>query len=82
MAKNHWQIYNHSSKRFSSGDFDTLPTFEVPSRVLNAAMKAAAVIGNGLYGIDLKEDNNGNAYVLEVNDNPSLGTWRRRCVSR
>ncbi|MBD1389119.1 RimK family protein [Neiella sp. HB171785] len=71
MAKNHWQIYNHSSKRNFSGGFDALPTFEVPSGVLQAALKAAATVGNGLYGIDIKEVD-GRAYVLEVNDNPSL----------
>ncbi|MDW7547706.1 RimK-like ATPgrasp N-terminal domain-containing protein [Pseudoalteromonas peptidolytica] len=71
MARNHWQIYNHSSKRNFSGGFDTLPTFEVPKAVLRAALKAAAVVGNGLYGIDIKE-HNGKAYVLEVNDNPNI----------
>ena len=71
MARNHWQIYNHGSKRNFSGGFDALPTFEVPTHVLRAAMKAAAVVGNGLYGIDIKEAD-GKAYVLEVNDNPSL----------
>lgn len=71
MAKNHWQIYNHGSQRNFSGGFDTLPTFEVPTRVLNAAMKAAAVVGDGLYGIDIKEVD-GRALVLEVNDNPSI----------
>lgn len=71
MARNHWQIYNHGSKRFFSGGFDALPTFEVPRKVLDAALKAAAVVGDGLYGIDIKEVN-GKAYVLEVNDNPSI----------
>ena len=71
MARNHWQIYNHDSKRFFSGGFDTLPTFELPMNVLNAALKAASVVGNGLYGIDIKESV-GHAYVLEVNDNPSI----------
>ncbi len=71
MARNHWQIYNHDSKRFFSGGFDTLPTFELPMNVLNAALKAAAVVGCGLYGIDIKETD-GHAYVLEVNDNPSI----------
>ena len=71
MARNHWQIYNHGSKRFSSGGFDALATFEVPSQVLDAALKAAAVVGNGLYGIDIKEVD-GKAFVLEVNDNPSI----------
>ncbi|WMS86830.1 RimK family protein [Pleionea litopenaei] len=71
MARNHWQIYNHGSSRNFSGGFDALPTFEVPRQVLKAALKAAAVIGNGLYGVDLKEVD-GKAYVLEVNDNPSI----------
>lgn len=71
MAKGHWQIYNHGSKRNFSGGFDAMPTFEVPTHVLRTALKAAAAVGNGLYGIDIKEVD-GRAYVLEVNDNPSL----------
>ena len=71
MAKNHWQIYNHQSKRFFSGGFDSLPTFEVPTPILSAAIKSAAAIGNGFYGIDLKQ-NGKQAYVIEVNDNPNI----------
>jgi glutathione synthase/RimK-type ligase-like ATP-grasp enzyme len=71
MARNHWQIYNHGAKRNFSGGFDALPTFEVPGFVLKAALKAAAVVGNGLYGVDIKA-HEGRAYVLEVNDNPSI----------
>lgn len=71
MARNHWQIYNHGAKRFSSGGFETLPTFEVPRVVLEAALKAARTVGDGLYGVDVKALEN-KAYVLEVNDNPSI----------
>ncbi|WP_026377169.1 RimK family protein [Aestuariibacter salexigens] len=71
MARNHWQIYNHDSKRFSSGGFETLPTFELPRFVLDAALKATKVVGDGLYGVDIKEKD-GKAYVIEVNDNPSI----------
>ncbi|MBU2863794.1 RimK family protein [Reinekea marina] len=71
MARNHWQIYNHGAKRNVSGDFETLPTFEVPKIVLDAALKSCSIIGNGLYGVDIKE-HKGKAYVIEVNDNPSL----------
>ncbi len=71
MARNHWQIYNHNSKRYFSGGFETLPTFEVPKVVLDAAIKACKIIGNGLYGVDIKEVD-GRAYVIEVNDNPSM----------
>lgn len=71
MARNHWQIYNHDSKRFNSGSFETLPTFEVPKKVLDAAVKSANVIGKGLYGVDLKQKGK-DVYVIEVNDNPSI----------
>ena len=71
MARNHWQIYNHGSKRFYSGGFDALPTFEVPKNVLGVALKAARVVGDGLYGVDIKARDN-RAYVLEVNDNPNI----------
>lgn len=71
MARNHWQIYNHGSRRHFSGGFDALPTFEVPDNVLKAALKAGATVGNGLYGIDIKTVDS-RAYVLEVNDNPNI----------
>ena len=71
MVKNHWQIYRHGNKRTDSGDFTTLPTFEVPRAVLDVALKATQPIGDGFYGVDVKEIN-GKGYVIEVNDNPSI----------
>jgi len=71
MARNHWQIYHHQGERFSSGGFTTMPTFEVPKPVLQAAIKAAKVVGDGLYGVDIKQSGN-QVYVIEVNDNPSI----------
>jgi glutathione synthase/RimK-type ligase-like ATP-grasp enzyme len=35
------------------------------------ALKAANLIGDGLYGVDVKESN-GNFYIIEVNDNPNI----------
>jgi glutathione synthase/RimK-type ligase-like ATP-grasp enzyme len=43
----------------------------VPQKVLKAALKACAAVGNGLYGVDIKQKDN-HVYVLEVNDNPSI----------
>ncbi len=71
MVKNHWQIYRHGENRTDSGNFATLPTFEVPKAVLEAALKATQPIGNGLYGVDVKEKD-GKGYVIEVNDNPNI----------
>ncbi|MDP5133637.1 MAG: RimK family protein [Paraglaciecola sp.] len=71
MARNHWQIYNHGSKRNNAGNFETIPTFEVPRAVLATAIKSCEIVGNGLYGVDLKQVND-KVYVIEVNDNPNL----------
>lgn len=71
MVKGHWQIYKHGDQKTQSGKWDTLPTYEVPKPVLNAALKAANQIGNGLYGVDVKQGKDQVA-VIEVNDNPSI----------
>ncbi len=71
MVKDHWQIYNHGANRVDSGGFETLPTFEVPQKVLQAALAATQPIGDGLYGVDVKEKD-GKGYVIEVNDNPNI----------
>ena len=72
MVKGHWQIYQHGeAKQVESGKFDTLPTYEVPRNVVQAALNATRLIGNGLYGVDIKQSGNRVA-VIEVNDNPSI----------
>lgn len=71
MVKKHWQIYKHGESGAQSGGFDTLPTYEAPRPVLDAAIKATQLIGNGLYGVDVKLQDN-RAVVIEVNDNPSI----------
>jgi len=71
MVRNHWQIYQHGRNRTSSGGFDTLPIDEVPPKVLRAAVNASRLIGNGLYGVDLKQQGD-RAVVIEVNDNPNI----------
>lgn len=49
-----------------------VPVEEVPSQVVHTALAAANSIGNGLYGVDLKERENGTAIAIEVNDNPTI----------
>lgn len=72
MAKNHWQIYNwHASKQIM-GRFETLPINKVPRKVLEIALKAASLIGDGFYGVDLKQLEDGRVVVIEINDNPSI----------
>ncbi|PKP34742.1 MAG: RimK family alpha-L-glutamate ligase [Bacteroidetes bacterium HGW-Bacteroidetes-17] len=72
MAKDHWQIYNwKASKDEGSGEAETIPISMVPENVLKVALKAAALMGDGLYGVDLKEVGD-KVYVIEVNDNPNI----------
>ncbi len=50
---------------------ESVPVDAVPPHVIRLGIDAANAIGNGLYGVDIK-NNNGDAYVIEVNDNPSI----------
>lgn len=73
MANGHWQIYNwadNNSDNFS-GTFETVPINQAPAHILKAAVKSSSLIGDGLYGVDLKEID-GQAYVIEINDNPNI----------
>lgn len=72
MSKNHWQIYNwKSKKKDKSGNFETLQLEDVPALILQTAQKAASLIGDGLYGVDVKLVN-GQVFIVEVNDNPNI----------
>lgn len=72
MSKGHWQIYDHDKTGADvSGDSDTLELSDVPKHVLDTALKISRLVGNGLYGVDIKEID-GVAMVVEVNDNPSI----------
>jgi len=71
MAKGHWQIYDHQGSRPKSGGWETVPVTQVPKIVVRTALKAANLIGKGLYGVDLKLMD-GQCVVIEVNDNPSI----------
>ena len=72
MSKNHWQIYNWKGEEEEHvGDTETFSIDAVPQNVLKTAIKAASLMGDGLYGVDLKLVN-GKVYVVEVNDNPNI----------
>lgn len=72
MSKGHWQIYDHvDADLIKSGGFEALAVSKAPKEVIKTALKATQAIGNGLYGVDLKEKD-GEIYVIEVNDNPNI----------
>lgn len=72
MSNGHWQI----AKRDASGNAEfgigrAMPLDMVPPELLKHAVKAAGLIGDGLYGVDLKMTGKGPV-VIEVNDNPNI----------
>lgn len=72
MSKGHWQIYNHQKSGDEvAGDSDTLSISEAPKKVVETAVKISKLVGNGLYGVDIKEID-GVPMVVEVNDNPNI----------
>ncbi|HXK81421.1 MAG TPA: GNAT family N-acetyltransferase [Bacteroidales bacterium] len=72
MSKGHWQIYNWMSTEGEiEGQSETLPIEEVPENVIKTAIKASSLMGDGLYGVDMKVVD-GKVYVVEVNDNPNI----------
>ncbi|MFA5960042.1 MAG: RimK family protein [Tatlockia sp.] len=72
MAQNHWQIYNwDAGSEKVEGANETIPLHEVPEHLIKTALKTTRLIGDGLYGVDLKSYHDKH-YVIEVNDNPNI----------
>ena len=60
---------------------ESMPADRVPPHVIRLGIEAADAIGDGLYGVDIK-NNNGDACVIEVNDNPSLESGEDTCYPK
>lgn len=72
MSRNHWQIINHHKEgKAGEGAHQTYAVSHVEPIIINTALKAAKLIGDGLYGVDIKVIDN-MPYVVEVNDNPNI----------
>jgi glutathione synthase/RimK-type ligase-like ATP-grasp enzyme len=72
MAKDHWQIYNWKAKADKKeGANEAISLDEVPDGVIKTALKSTKLIGDGLYGVDIKSLENKH-YVIEINDNPNV----------
>lgn len=71
MARRHWQVIHRNGETADEGEHETLPVELAPTTVVSTALRAANLIGNGLYGVDVKQVGR-QCYVIEVNDNPSI----------
>ena len=82
MAKNHWQILKQKTGgERDEGRVAAVPLEEAPQEAINVALKAANLIGDGLYGVDVKESGS-KWYVIEVNDNPNIDAGNEDAVSK
>jgi glutathione synthase/RimK-type ligase-like ATP-grasp enzyme len=71
MAPGHWQIALRSARGTRYGKVDAVPAEECPAAVRELALAGTALIGDGLYGVDIKETESGPV-LIEINDNPNL----------
>jgi glutathione synthase/RimK-type ligase-like ATP-grasp enzyme len=72
MARGHWQILkHHPDGSLREGGHRTFDIDQAPPAVVDLAVRAAKPIGDGLYGVDLKQTPDG-IVVMEVNDNPNI----------
>lgn len=72
MARGHWQVVKYRPDGSSrEGGFRVFDLDQAPGEVIDVAVRAARPIGEGFYGVDLKQTDDG-IVVMEVNDNPNL----------
>ncbi|HOD65710.1 MAG TPA: RimK family alpha-L-glutamate ligase [candidate division Zixibacteria bacterium] len=72
IPRKRWKILTYAeNNRAISGPVKGVPIEKADPQLLEVALAAARAIGDGLYGIDLKQVDDGYA-VIEVNDNPTI----------
>jgi glutathione synthase/RimK-type ligase-like ATP-grasp enzyme len=73
MAPGHWKVNRvvEGEQKLIEGKTEAMTIGEVPEQVINTAVRAANLIGRGLYGVDLKQVED-RIYLIEVNINPNI----------
>jgi glutathione synthase/RimK-type ligase-like ATP-grasp enzyme len=71
MARGHWQIVSRKGRTDRYGRVEAVPMEEAPPGLIHTAVRAAALFGDGLFGVDAKVVD-GRIMVVEVNGNPNL----------
>jgi glutathione synthase/RimK-type ligase-like ATP-grasp enzyme len=71
MVKGDWKIISYENNVETDGEHETVAIENVPKDIIALAEKAASLIGDGLYGLDIKEYQ-GEYRIIEINDNPSI----------
>jgi glutathione synthase/RimK-type ligase-like ATP-grasp enzyme len=72
MAPGHWKVNQVAEgQRLIEGKTVAMSVGEAPEPVIDMAVRAANLIGRGLYGVDLKQVED-RFYLIEVNCNPNI----------
>jgi len=72
MARDHWQIIHACGPgKTDYGDVRAVSVDATPKSILRTALRAANLIGDGFYGVDVKQIDQ-RVCVIEVNDNPTV----------
>jgi len=72
MAPGHWKIIRvDDQQQVTEGETQAMAIGEAPEQVIELAVRAANLVGRGLYGVDLKQVD-GRVYLIEVNCNPNI----------
>jgi len=73
MAPGHWKVNKvvEGQKKMIEGETEAMTIGEAPEQVISTAVRAANLIGRGLYGVDLKQVED-RIYLIEVNINPNI----------
>lgn len=72
MSHKHWQIVKHRADgSYQEGGHKSFTVEDAPKELVEIATRAAALMGDGLYGVDVKQTDRG-FLVIEVNDNPNI----------
>ncbi len=82
MARGHWQIQkSDGGVRHRYGRVENVPLEAAPAEAVDVAVRAAGLIGDGLYGVDVKEVGD-RFLVMEINDNPNIDAGDEDLVLR
>jgi glutathione synthase/RimK-type ligase-like ATP-grasp enzyme len=71
MARGHWQIVSRKGRTDRYGRVEAAPAEDAPPGLIETAVRAASLFGDGFFGVDVKVVD-GRQMVMEVNDNPNL----------
>jgi glutathione synthase/RimK-type ligase-like ATP-grasp enzyme len=74
IPKGGWRIHDvpEGQTKREWAKVERVPLGKVPYAVMETALAACRQVGHSLYGVDLKQAEDGRVVVIEVNDNPNI----------